>query len=102
MQDSSQYDYLSLQDTPGNIAETIKNQCRLRRKEWHYSQAELARRSGVSYGSVKRFERLNEISLTSLLKIAMTLDCLSDFATLFSRPHYQSIKDVIHDQKHHR
>jgi|LAHS01.1.fsa_nt_gb DNA-binding XRE family transcriptional regulator len=99
MQENNKYSYLSLQDTPGQTAEELKNRIKSRRKEWHYSQAELAARSGVSFGSIKRFERFNEISLTSLLKIAMVLDCLSDFAILFAQPHYETIKDVIDDQK---
>lgn len=92
MIDTTQYDYLSHRDTPGKVAEALKERIRLRRKEWHYSQAELAKKSGVSFGSIKRFERFNEISLSSLLKIAMTLDCLSDFAALFSQPHYETIE----------
>ncbi|HEY3738453.1 MAG TPA: helix-turn-helix transcriptional regulator [Bryobacteraceae bacterium] len=43
------------------------------------TQEGLAQRSGVSWGSLKRFERTGLISLDALLKLALVLDCLSDF-----------------------
>jgi transcriptional regulator with XRE-family HTH domain len=96
------YGYPSLQNAPGNVAEALKQRLRLRRKEWHYSQEELAKRSGVSLGSLKRFESTNEIELTSLLKLAFALDCVQDFNALFANPHYESLDQVFYDQKHHR
>ena len=56
---------------------------RLRRKERGLSQAAMAKLSGVSFGSVKRFERTGEISLSSLLKIAKVVGCVTDFKRLF-------------------
>ena len=50
------------------------------------SQRTLAERSGVSYGTLKKFERTGQISLTSLLKIALILDSLEDFQHLFHTP----------------
>ena len=44
-----------------------------------YTQTECATRSGVSLGSLKRFERTGQISLESLLKLAFVLECLGDF-----------------------
>ncbi len=46
------------------------------------TQEGLAKRSGVSWGSVKRFESSGQISLQSLLKIALVLDTLSEFEAL--------------------
>lgn len=43
------------------------------------TQEGVANRSGVSWGSVKRFESTGQVSLESLLKIALVLDCLDDF-----------------------
>lgn len=87
MKKNQKYSHASAQDTPGQTAEDLKKRIQLCRKELHYSQVELAQRSGVSYGSIKRFERFNEISLASLLKIAMALGCLPDFTHLFACPH---------------
>ena len=53
------------------------------RREKGLSQQKLAECSGVSFGSVKRFERFGEISLVSLLRLAMALNCAKDFAGLF-------------------
>ena len=53
------------------------------RRKKGLSQQRLAEQSGVSFGSVKRFERFGEISLVSLLRLAIALNCESDFAHLF-------------------
>ena len=53
------------------------------RKQNGVSQLELAKRSGVSFGSVKRFETTGQISLESLLKIAYFFNRLEDFTTVF-------------------
>ena len=57
-----------LPPTPSEMMETLKTKFRQRRKTLGYTQPELASRSGVSLGSLKRFERFGQISLESLLK----------------------------------
>jgi len=54
-----------------------------RRKEYKLTQKELSKRSGVSYGSIRRFESTGDISLNSLLKISEAINCLEDFNELF-------------------
>ena len=49
------------------------------RKQAGFSQSELAKRSGVSLGSLKRFETTGQISLESLLKLVEILNRLEDF-----------------------
>ncbi len=83
--------------TPDVIQAELANRARTRRKELGYSQEELARRSGVSLGSLKRFEREHEISLASLIKLSIALDCREDFDALFARKRYGSIAEVIAD-----
>ena len=83
------------QKTPDVIQAELAEKVRARRRELRYSQAELARRSGVSLGSLKRFEREHEISLASLVKLSIALGCWEDFDALFARPRYNSIEDVI-------
>ena len=73
----------------------IAQKVRIRRREAKVSQIELAHRSGVSLGSVKRFEGSGEISLTSLIKIALVLGYENDFDKLFERKNYQSIDEII-------
>ncbi|MGX8851280.1 helix-turn-helix domain-containing protein [Amedibacillus sp. YH-ame10] len=81
-------------DYQKEIVENVRN----RRKEMKLSQEGLSRKSGVSLGSIKRFENSGEISLFSLIKIGMALECQNDFSQLFQRKKYQSIQEVIDDQ----
>jgi hypothetical protein len=46
------------------------------------TQSELAARSGVTFSSLKRFEREGLIALDSLLSLALVLNCLDDFDKL--------------------
>lgn len=78
-----------------DIKTELAKRVRMRRKEAKISQTELAQRSGVSLGSIKRFESLGEISLSSLLRIAVVLGYEDDFGKLFERTNYQSLDEVI-------
>ena len=71
-----------LPPTPSEMMETLKTKFKQRRKALGYTQPQLASRSGVSLGSLKRFERFGQISLESLLKLALVLECLGEFGAL--------------------
>lgn len=47
------------------------------------SQEQLAERSGVSLGSLRRFESKGEISLKSPVRLAISLNRAQDFDLLF-------------------
>lgn len=49
----------------------------------------------MSLGSIKRFESKAEISLASLIKIAIALDLDNDFDSLFTQTTYNSIDEII-------
>ncbi len=83
------------QKTPNEIAKNLSENIKQQRKKLKISQQELAQKSGVSLGSIKRFETKHEISLQSLIKIAIALDLDSDFEKLFSSKTYTSIDEVI-------
>ena len=68
------------------------------RKRKKLSQKSLALRSGVSLGSLKRFEQTGEISLQSLTKIAIALDVEGELEELFSKVPFASIEEVIQAQ----
>ena len=53
------------------------------RKRKKISQKELACKSGVSLGSLKRFEQQGEISLQSLTKLAIALNVVEELESLF-------------------
>ena len=77
------------------LAQRVRN-IRRRRK---ISQEELSRMSGVSYGSVKRFEATGKISSLSLTKLAMALDMADELRELFTQVPYRNIQEVIDERK---
>ena len=77
-----------------NIAQKI---VRLRKRK-KITQKQLAARSGVSLGSLKRFEQSGEISLQSLTKIAIALDVENELEDLFNNVPFASIEEVIYEQ----
>ena len=83
------------QKTPNEIAKNLAEKIKQRRKRLKISQESLAQKSGVSLGSIKRFEIKHEVSLQSLIKIAIALDLDSSFENLFSNKTYTSIDEVI-------
>jgi transcriptional regulator with XRE-family HTH domain len=65
--------------TPRSVLKNTAVKVRALRKQNKYSQFELADRSGVSLGSLKRFESTGLISLESFLKLLHILDRLEEF-----------------------
>lgn len=84
--------------TPYEVSMELAEKAKEKRKYMKLTQQQLADRSGVSLGSLKRFERTGEISLASLLKIASVLDSLSEFDGLFKKPEYTSIEEILNDK----
>ena len=71
----------------------------LYQKTWtEITQKQLAARSGVSLGSLKRFEQSGEISLQSLTKIAIALDVENELEGLFDNVPFASIEEIINEQ----
>ncbi len=68
------------------------------RKRKKITQKQLAARSGVSLGSLKRFEQSGEISLQSLTKIAIALDVENELEGLFDNVPFASIEEIINEQ----
>lgn len=93
---------LSMYRTPPEVQKDLATRMVQRRKELKLSQEKLASKSGVSLGSLKRFERTSEISLTSLLKLAFALEDLESFDSVFTKKHYNSIEEVINETKNAR
>lgn len=87
--------FLFNQKTPTEIIKSLVLKIQARRRKLKISQVELAQKSGVSLGSIKRFESKYEISLSSLIKIAIALDLDKDFDNLFIKKNYTSIDEVI-------
>lgn len=86
----------SINPTPYDIGKELAKRHKALRKQLKLSQAEMAGRSGVSLGSLKRFETTGQISLESLLKLAHLLDRLEDFKTVFQpKEDLDNIKELF-------
>lgn len=91
--------------TPPEMSKKIAEKVRSKRLSLDLSQQTLSEKSGVSYGVLKKFERTGQISLTSLLKLALSLGSLSDFETLFAldKPEEaSSLDELMQDTKRKR
>jgi len=86
-------------ETPEEIDKIVADNLRLLRKRYKWSRQKLSEISGVSYGSVKRFEETGNISLLSLTKIAVVLNATEDIKKIFSEIPYKSIQEVINEQR---
>ena len=82
---------------PKSIMQNLKDRFKQKRLSLNLTQEGLANKSGVSLGSVKRFESSGEISLESLLKIALVLNCLDDFKNIANEKdeQYDSMEDLL-------
>lgn len=72
----------SLEPTPLDVSKALSERHRALRKHLKMSQEEMAERSGVSLGTLKRFENTGKISLDSLLKLMHLLGRLDEFDKL--------------------
>jgi len=68
--------------TAQEVQTGIAGRFKARRLAMNLTQRELAARSGVTWSSLKRFEREGLIALDSLLNLALVLNCLDDFDEL--------------------
>ncbi|MFN9680974.1 MAG: helix-turn-helix domain-containing protein [Bacteroidota bacterium] len=70
------------------------------RKQAGFTQSELARRSGVSLGSLKRFETSGQISIQSLFLLIDVLGRLDDFDTILKPiENMKEIERLFSDKK---
>lgn len=81
--------------TTPKIKETIASNYKKRRKENKITQKQLAKETGVSLGSIKRFEQSGEISLTSLIILSQRLNLERELYNLFTTPHYDNIEEML-------
>ena len=86
-------------ETPEEITMNVSGHMKRLRKRLKISRRKLSEISGVSYGSIKRFEETGNISFISLTKVAMALDVSGDIKSIFEDVPYKSIQEVINEQK---
>ncbi|MDK2062071.1 helix-turn-helix domain-containing protein [Aliarcobacter butzleri] len=83
--------------TPKSIMQDLKDKFKQKRLSLNLTQEGLSNKSGVSLGSIKRFESSGEISFESLLKVALVLNCLDDFKNIANEKdeQYESMEDLL-------
>lgn len=86
-------------ETPEELDKDLALRVRNIRRRRSISQQKLADMSGVSYGSIKRFESTGQISLLSLTRIATALDLSDELRNLFTQVPYKDIKEVIRESR---
>ena len=84
-------------ETPEELDQKLAQRVRKIRKRRSITQEKLASISGVSYGSIKRFETTGQISLLSLTKIAIALDLADELRNIFTQVPYKDIQEVINE-----
>ena len=83
-------------NTVQEVQAGIAGRFKARRLDLNLTQRELAARSGVTFSSLKRFEREGLIALDSLLNLALVLNCLDDFDKLATEsPATQSLDALL-------
>lgn len=87
--------------SPEDVSLNLAERARDRRLILNLSQEGLAHRAGISTGTVKRFEKTGQISIASLLQIALILDALEEFDTVFKPKDLApaSINDIINEPR---
>ena len=86
-------------ETAEELDQKLARRVRNIRKRRSISQEKLAQMSGVSYGSIKRFEASGQISLISLTKIAMALEIADELRTIFTQVPYKDIQEGINETR---
>lgn len=86
-------------ETAEELDQKLAGRVRLIRRRRGISQQKLAEISGVSYGSIKRFETTGQISLLSLTRLALALDMADELRNLFTQVPYRNIEEVIREGK---
>lgn len=85
-------------ETPEEIDMALAQRLSRIRKRRNLSQRALSEKSNVSFGSIKRFETSGQISLISLTKLCVALDCEDEIKNLFTRVEYGSIEEVLRER----
>ena len=85
---------MSVTDLMTHFGEKVKT----RRKYLRLSRSELAKKSGVSKSTIERLETKGIGTLKVLIKLAITLDSLETFETLFDTPKIEKLEKFL-DEK---
>ena len=85
-------------ETPEEINLALAKRLSRIRKRRDLSQVQLSEKSNVSYGSIKRFETSGQISLLSLTRLCVALNCVDEIKNMFTQVEYGSIEEVLRER----
>jgi len=88
-----------LLQTPLGVLREIGERLRDRRMASDLTQGELAKRAGVSRPVVIRIEAGENIGLEPLVRLAIVLDAVAEFHTLFPPLDTRSLDDILAEQR---
>lgn len=86
-------------ETEEEMDQALAKRVRALRKRKKISQKQLSEMSGVSLGSLKRFEHTGQISLLSLTRLAVALGAGNEIRRMFTEIPYESIEEVINENR---
>ena len=92
--DMFDFGFMTANEIDLQLARRVRN-IRRRRK---ITQSKISEMSGVSLGSVKRFEQIGEISLVSLTKIAIALGIEEELKNIFTNVPYMTLEELENEQ----
>jgi len=81
------------------VALELASRLKKRRLAQNLTQAGLSRRSGVPLGTLKKFERSGQISLTSFIRLAIALQDERALENLLREPEFKTLDDVLQSDK---
>ncbi len=81
--------------TPEQVGLDLAGRVRELRLTKKWKQSTLAKRSGVSLASLRRFETSGQISLQNLLKLAFALHRLDDFDEILNPPPAATLAELV-------
>lgn len=89
----------SITKQPSAVLKEVAERHKKYRKNRKISQETLAERSGISLGSLKRFESTGQISFESLLRLAHFFGLLDHFSSLFEeKEDMKKIAELFNDK----
>ncbi len=86
-------------NTPDDTAITLSKRIKALRLLKKWKRSTLAKKSGVTEASLRRFEQTGKVSLDNFLKLAFTLGRLDEANEILKAPVAQSISDLEKQEK---
>ncbi len=80
--------------TPGEASRSLADRAKTLRLLKKWKRSTLAKRSGVTDASLKRFEQTGKVSLENLLKIMHALGRIQEIDLLLNPPEVRSLNDL--------